>query len=356
MPATDPPLLHAAAASLAGAQRYERGALYVVATPIGNLADISLRALHLLSLADAVACEDTRVGGALLQAYALQRPGLALIALHAHNEAQASQLVLARLAAGERVALISDAGTPAVSDPGARVVAAAVAAGHPVVPLPGASSALAALCVAGDEQGQGFVFVGFLPAKGAERDAALAAALADPRTQVLFEAPHRIAALLGDGAPVDGFGVGTAIALTPDAPSLGAVYKLVEVEDRRGVRVPVGKRSPAKPSFGGRKQVWRHHGPDGVMREDLIGLADDGVEPAAVTAGVPLLTPVLRHGKLLSDLPTPAEATLLARARAAASLAALPLALRRLDGDVAGRYAVSFTDALKALPTATRAP
>ena len=167
---------------------------------------------------------------------------------------------------------------------------------------------------------------------------------------------HRIVALLGDGAPVDGFGVGTAIALTPDAPSLGAVYKLVEVEDRRGVRVPVGKRSPAKPSFGGRKQVWRHHGPDGVMREDLIGLADDGVEPAAVTAGVPLLTPVLRHGKLLSDLPTPVEATLLARARAAASLAALPLALRRLDGDVDGRYAVSFTDALKALPTATRAP
>jgi 16S rRNA (cytidine1402-2'-O)-methyltransferase len=189
-------LLHAAAASLAGAQRYERGALYVVATPIGNLADISLRALHLLSLVDAVACEDTRVGGALLQAYGLQRPGLALIALHAHNEAQASQLVLARLAAGERVALISDAGTPAVSDPGARVVAAAVAAGHPVVPLPGASSALAALCVAGDEAGQGFVFVGFLPAKGAEREAALATALADPRTQLLFEAPHRIAALV----------------------------------------------------------------------------------------------------------------------------------------------------------------
>ena len=102
-------MLHAAAASLAGAQRYERGALYVVATPIGNLADISLRALHLLSLVDAVACEDTRVGGALLQAYGLQRPGLALIALHAHNEAQASQLVLARLRllmlAGVRTAL-----------------------------------------------------------------------------------------------------------------------------------------------------------------------------------------------------------------------------------------------------------
>jgi 16S rRNA (cytidine1402-2'-O)-methyltransferase len=189
-------LLHAAAAQMAGAQRHERGALYVVATPIGNLADITLRALHVLSLVDAVACEDTRVAGGLLQAYGLQRPGLALIALHAHNEAEASGAVLARLAADERVALVSDAGTPAVSDPGARLVAAATAAGHPVVPLPGASSALAALCVAGDALGHGFVFNGFLPARGAERDAALAASVADSRTQVLFEAPHRIAALL----------------------------------------------------------------------------------------------------------------------------------------------------------------
>jgi 16S rRNA (cytidine1402-2'-O)-methyltransferase len=197
-------LLHAAAASLAGAQRYERGALYVVATPIGNLADISLRALHLLSLADAVACEDTRVGGALLQAYGLQRPGLALIALHAHNEAQASQLVMARLAAGERVALISDAGTPAVSDPGAVLVAAARAAGYPVVPLPGPSSALAALSAAGDTLATAFCFNGFLPAKGGERRTALAAVLADARTQILFEAPHRIAELaaaLAEAAP-----------------------------------------------------------------------------------------------------------------------------------------------------------
>ena len=167
-----------------------------MATPIGNLADVTLRALHVLSLVDAVACEDTRVAGGLLQAYGLGRPGLVLIALHAHNEAEASGAVLARLAAGERVALVSDAGTPAVSDPGARLVAAANAAGHPVVPLPGASSALAALSVAGDALGHGFVFNGFLPSKGAERDAAIAAAAADARTQVLFEAPHRIAALL----------------------------------------------------------------------------------------------------------------------------------------------------------------
>ncbi len=187
--------MHRAAAALAGAQRFERGALYVVATPIGNLADLTLRALHLLSLADAVACEDTRVTGALLHTLGLARPGLPLLAVHAHNEAEAAGAVLARLAAGERVALVSDAGTPAVSDPGARLVAAAVAAGHPVVPLPGASSALAALSVAGDTAAGGFSFVGFLPSKGAEREAALTALLADARTQILFEAPHRIAAL-----------------------------------------------------------------------------------------------------------------------------------------------------------------
>jgi 16S rRNA (cytidine1402-2'-O)-methyltransferase len=112
--------------------------------------------------------------------------------------------VLARLARGESVAYVSDAGTPAVSDPGAVLVAQAAAAGHRVVPIPGPSSALAALCVAGDTVGQGFCFVGFLPAKGGERRAALARALADAGTQVLFEAPHRIQVLVGElaaGAP-----------------------------------------------------------------------------------------------------------------------------------------------------------
>jgi 16S rRNA (cytidine1402-2'-O)-methyltransferase len=121
-----------------------------------------------------------------------------LLALHAHNEHEATQAVLARLGRGETVACVSDAGTPAVSDPGAVLVARAAAAGHRVVPIPGASSVLAALCVAGDPAGGhlGFRFVGFLPARGAERVAALAAAVAEPATLVLFEAPHRIVALL----------------------------------------------------------------------------------------------------------------------------------------------------------------
>jgi len=188
-------LLHAAALAATGHQRFVAGALYVVATPIGNLADITLRAVYLLSRVDVVACEDTRMAAQLLGHLGLHKP---LLALHAHNEQAASAAVLARLALGESVAYISDAGTPAVSDPGAVLVAQAAAAGITVVPVPGASSALAALCVAGDVRGLGFRFVGFLPAKGGDRRSGLATVLADTGTQVLFEAPHRIADLLAE--------------------------------------------------------------------------------------------------------------------------------------------------------------
>ena len=126
--------------------------LYLVATPIGNLADISLRALHALALADAIGCEDTRTSGAFLRHFGLEKP---LLALHEHNERAGAAQVCARLAAGERVAYISDAGTPAVSDPGAVLVQVVAAAGHRVMPLPGASSAITALSVAGDTAAQG---------------------------------------------------------------------------------------------------------------------------------------------------------------------------------------------------------
>lgn len=165
-----------------------------MATPIGNRADITLRALHVLGRADTVACEDTRVTAQLLAHYGID--GRALLAVHAHNENEAAQRVCERLAAGEVVAFVSDAGTPGVSDPGARLVAAAVAAGHRVVPIPGASSALAAISVAGDVAAGGFEFRGFLPAKGAERQAALELLADDAQAQVLFEAPHRIESLL----------------------------------------------------------------------------------------------------------------------------------------------------------------
>ena len=182
-----------AAAAAAGSQHYPAPALYLVATPIGNLADLTLRAIHVLALVDAVACEDTRHSAALLRHLGLDKP---LVALHQHNEHGAAQAVLQRLARGERVAYVSDAGTPAVSDPGAVLVAAAQAAGHTCLPIPGASSALAALSVAGDTVPGGFRFVGFLPARGAERQTALQAMADAPEAQVLFEAPHRIEALV----------------------------------------------------------------------------------------------------------------------------------------------------------------
>ncbi len=181
--------MQSAAAEAAGRQQYPAGALFVVATPIGNLADLTLRAIHVLALVDAVACEDTRVSGGLLRHLGLDKP---LIALHQHNEMQAAALVLQRLALGQRVAYVSDAGTPAVSDPGAVLVAQVAAAG---LPIPGASSALAALSVAGDARSSGFEFIGFLPARGTERTAGLQRLGQGTLAQLLFEAPHRIETL-----------------------------------------------------------------------------------------------------------------------------------------------------------------
>ena len=188
-----------AALEAAGQQNYPPGALYVVATPIGNLADITLRALHVLQLADTVACEDTRHTQALLRAYGIDKSPAQLLAVHQHNEAQAAQTVIDRLRQGQRVAYASDAGTPAISDPGARLVASVAAQNLRVVPLPGASSVTAALSVAGitDEAAQhgAFLFAGFLPAKSGERATAVTALAGEPRAVVMLEAPHRIEAL-----------------------------------------------------------------------------------------------------------------------------------------------------------------
>ncbi|MDO9359679.1 MAG: 16S rRNA (cytidine(1402)-2'-O)-methyltransferase [Polaromonas sp.] len=173
-------------------QHYPEAALYVVATPIGNLSDISLRALHVLQLVHAIACEDTRHTQAMLRQYGIDKP---LLPVHEHNEAQAATGVIDRLQRGERVAYVSDAGTPAVSDPGARLVAAVRAAGFAILPLPGASSVTTVLSVAGLTGDSGFVFAGFLPSKAAERDQAVLALQADLRAVVILEAPHRIEAL-----------------------------------------------------------------------------------------------------------------------------------------------------------------
>jgi 16S rRNA (cytidine1402-2'-O)-methyltransferase len=175
-----------------GQQTYPLATLYVVATPIGNVGDISLRALHVLSCVDAIACEDTRNTAQLLQRYGLSKP---LIAAHQHNEREAAGRLIARLQAGERIALVSDAGTPAVSDPGARIVDAVHNAGLRVMPLPGASAALAALSASGMVQDQ-FHFVGFLPAKAGQRETVLHGLQTSAATLVFYEAPHRVAEMV----------------------------------------------------------------------------------------------------------------------------------------------------------------
>ncbi|HEV3182006.1 MAG TPA: 16S rRNA (cytidine(1402)-2'-O)-methyltransferase [Steroidobacteraceae bacterium] len=176
------------------------GRLQVIATPIGNLADLSERAREALAEADLIAAEDTRHTGALLKAMGLATP---LLSLHEHNESRRVPALLARLAQGERVALVSDAGTPLLSDPGYELVRAVVAAGFEVSAIPGPSAITAALAVAGLPT-ERFCFEGFLPARARARRAALAALAHEGRTLVFFEAPHRIAAALADMAVVLG--------------------------------------------------------------------------------------------------------------------------------------------------------
>ncbi|MGA2548662.1 MAG: 16S rRNA (cytidine(1402)-2'-O)-methyltransferase [Burkholderiaceae bacterium] len=169
-------------------QQYPPGTLFVVATPIGNLADITVRALAVLTRVDRVAAEDTRMARRLLGHYGISKP---CISLHRHNERSSSHTVIAALRLGERIAYISDAGTPAISDPGAKLVASAREAGMHVVPLPGASAAICALSAAGLEEA-GFYFLGFLPSKAAQAERVLRELVIGPAHLVLYEAPQRV--------------------------------------------------------------------------------------------------------------------------------------------------------------------
>ena len=190
-------MLASAQAACAG-QDHPGGCLYVLATPIGNLADIGLRALHLLQTADVLACEDTRHSQSLLRNYGLDKPSGSWMALHQHNEASAAEQVILRLQQGQRVVYLSDAGTPGISDPGARLVALVQAAGLRVMPVPGASSVTTVLSVSGCAGDGQFVFLGFLPSKATERQTAVQAMAQEARTQVFLEAPHRIEAVAKD--------------------------------------------------------------------------------------------------------------------------------------------------------------
>lgn len=171
--------------------------LYLVATPIGNLEDITLRALHVLRSVDRIACEDTRQTRKLLDRYGIETP---TISSHEHNEAERSRQLIAELKNGARIAVVSDAGTPGISDPGMVLAAAAIAEGIVVVPIPGASALPAALVASGLET-ERFLFAGFLPPKAGARRTALedlARSVAEPMTLVFYEAPHRILDTLSD--------------------------------------------------------------------------------------------------------------------------------------------------------------
>jgi 16S rRNA (cytidine1402-2'-O)-methyltransferase len=174
--------------------------LFIVSTPIGNLGDVSARAAEVLGAVEVVLAEDTRRTGMLLRHLGVRTR---LISAHEHNEAARSSLVVEILQEGRDVALVSDAGTPLLSDPGARIVAAAVEAGFPVVPIPGASALLAALVVSGISADR-FTFYGFLPRGGGKRSAFLAEIAALRHTAVLYESPHRTVALLSDLASAAG--------------------------------------------------------------------------------------------------------------------------------------------------------
>jgi 16S rRNA (cytidine1402-2'-O)-methyltransferase len=179
---------------------HDEPTLYVVATPIGNLQDITLRALEVLKTVDVVAAEDTRHTSHLLSHFAIQKK---LIAVHEHNEQKSAQILLERLRAGESIALVTDAGTPGISDPGAIVVDVLREAGVKVVPVPGASAVIAALSASGITA-NGYVFYGFLPASGSQRRKTLEALKGYSSTLVFYEAPHRIIECVEDLAKVLG--------------------------------------------------------------------------------------------------------------------------------------------------------
>ena len=176
------------------------GCLFLVGTPIGNLEDITLRAVRILKEVDKIACEDTRHTLKLLAHYDIHKP---LVSYHGHNEQTRAPELVAAMEQGDKIALVSDAGTPLISDPGHRLVTLCVQHRIPVVPIPGPSALLASLSASGLPS-ENFLFVGFLPARGGERRQALELLRVEDRTIILYEAPHRIAACVGDAREVLG--------------------------------------------------------------------------------------------------------------------------------------------------------
>jgi 16S rRNA (cytidine1402-2'-O)-methyltransferase len=248
------------------------GTLFVVATPIGNLEDITYRAARILGEAAVIACEDTRQSARLLDHYGISRPR---IALHEHNERERAPELVERLRNGENVALITDAGTPLVSDPGFRLVRLAIEAGIRVEPVPGPSAAIAALSASGLET-DAFRFCGFLPAKAGARRHALEALAGEDATLIFYEAPHRVLDMLADLA-----------AVMPDRPVVAAreVTKFHE-EFLRGSAEEVRSALGARPSvlgeftvLAGKRDPNNAPPPDAAgLRAEVAALIAQGLE------------------------------------------------------------------------------
>jgi len=231
------------------------GRLYVVATPIGNLGDLSARAREILGACGLVAAEDTRHTGSLLKAFGIDKP---LVSLHEHNEAQRGPELVERMRGGASIALVSDAGTPAISDPGFELVRAAAAAGIEVIAVPGPCAAVAALSIAAQPTDR-FCFEGFLPARGAARRGRLETLKSEQRTLVFYESPHRVAETLADCAAAFGAGRPATVAReitklheTTYRGSLGELAaRAADADFARGEIVLVVGGAPARPAAGG---------------------------------------------------------------------------------------------------------
>ncbi len=282
------------------------GRLYVVATPIGNLSDVSTRAVQTLARAALIAAEDTRHTGNLLKHLGVHTP---LQSLHEHNERARTPELLAHLQAGESVALVSDAGTPAISDPGFELVRAAAAAGIEVVAIPGPCAAIAALSIAGLPTDR-FCFEGFLPARPAARRTRLAALAEEPRTLLFYESPHRVAAMLEDAAAV----------LGPERPAVLA-RELTKLHETlyRGTLSALALRAGSEPD---------------IVRGEIVLVVAGAPSPAPQAAGAglqgSLLDQVLKT--LLKALPL----------RQAAELAA---EIAQVRGNEAYRRALELKEA-----------
>jgi 16S rRNA (cytidine1402-2'-O)-methyltransferase len=256
------------------------GTLYVVATPIGNLEDITLRALRVLREADLIACEDTRQTRKLLDHFAIAKP---TVSYHEHNEGARTEELIVRLERGENIALVSDAGTPLLSDPGYRLVRSAIDAGIVVVPIPGASAALTALAAAGLATDE-FHFCGFLPQKTTQRRRVLESLCDEPCTIVCYEAPHRILAALEDIEEVMGVRqVVVARELT----------KLHE-EFLRGTAAEVRAQLAARPAVKGEITLLIAKAERGVTATDIP--IEDAVR-AIEAEGVPRMEAIKRVAK-----------------------------------------------------------